>query len=82
VSAATFEPDFHRQFGFFPINQEKENGEKKAATYKWSALADEGGPAVAPWTCAAQDLQAPCLPLCAIYKNNLYIPGRFKAESK
>jgi len=38
---------------FFSINQEKENREKKAAAYKWSALADEGGPAAAPWTCAA-----------------------------
>jgi hypothetical protein len=41
------------QFGIFSINREKRNREKKAVVYQWSALADKGYPAAAPWTCAA-----------------------------
>jgi len=43
-----------KKFGFFyqpdyNYIRRKKTEEKKAAAYKWSALADEGGPAAAPW---------------------------------
>jgi hypothetical protein len=50
-----------KRFGFFLStnqiiiykNKKKKTEQKKAVAYRWSALADEGGPAAAPWTCAA-----------------------------
>ena len=47
-----------KKFGFFyqpdyNYIRRKKTEEKKAAAYKWSALADEGGQAAAPWTCDA-----------------------------
>jgi hypothetical protein len=44
------------KFGFFyqpDYEKKKKIEEKEATAYRWSALADGGGPAAAPWTCAA-----------------------------